>query len=76
MSLYEKNLNLIQDKLAQAGPRKSLSEKVGISEGQLSKLLSGSLLETCMILEVLGLEIVPEDYLRALKTILQKEIRP
>ncbi|MEC4683386.1 MAG: hypothetical protein VST70_06890 [Nitrospirota bacterium] len=76
MSLYERNLALFEDRLVQAGPRKNLAREVGVSDGQLSKLLNGQLREYCRILEALGLEIVTEDYLKALKTVLQKEIRP
>lgn len=76
LTLYDRNLALIQDRLVQFGPRKNLSGKIGISDGQLSKLLNGSIMEYCRILDALGLEIVSEDYLKALKTIIQKEIRP
>ena len=74
--LYQKNLELIEDRLVQYGPRKNLAREVGVSDGQLSKLLNGSLREYCRIMEALGLEIVSEEYLKALKTVLQKEIRP
>ena len=76
MTLYERNLSLFEDRLTQHGPRKNLAGEVGISDGQLSKLVSGSLREYCKILEALGLEVVTEDYLRALKTVAKEEIRP
>lgn len=76
MSLYERNMSIVEDRLVLYGPRKNLAAQVGISDGQLSKLLNGSLREYCRILDALGLEIVQEDYVKALKIILQKEIRP
>ncbi|AFS52937.1 hypothetical protein [Leptospirillum ferriphilum] len=75
-SLYNRNLSLIEDRLTQAGPRKNLAKEVGVSDGQLSKLLNGSLREYCRILAALGIECVTEDYLKSLKTVLQEELRP
>ena len=74
--LYQKNLELIEDRLVQYGPRKNLAREVGVSDGQLSKLLNGQLREYARILAALDLELVPKDYLKALKTVLQEEIRP
>ena len=74
--LYQKNLELIEDRLVQYGPRKNLAREVGVSDGQLSKLLNGQLREVARVLAALDLELVPKDYLKALKTVLQKEIRP
>ncbi len=75
-TLYSRNLSLIEDRLTQTGPRKNLAHEVGVSDGQLSKLLNGSLREYCRILASLGIECVSEDYLKALKTIAKEEIRP
>ena len=74
--LYERNLAVIEDRLTQAGPRKNLAHAVGVSDSQLSKLLNGSLREYCRILEALDLEVVSQDFLRALKTVAKEEIRP
>ncbi len=74
--LYQKNLELIEDRLVQYGPRKNLAHEVGVSDSQLSKLLNGQLREYARILSALDLELVPKEYLKALKTIVQKEIRP
>lgn len=76
MTLYERNLDRIEERLTQAGSRKNLAHEVGISDSQLSKLLNGSLREYCRILEALDLEIVGVDYLKSLKTILKEEVRP
>jgi lambda repressor-like predicted transcriptional regulator len=74
--LYQKNLELIEDRLVQYGPRKNLAREVGVSDSQLSKLLNGDLRQYARILAALKLEIAPQEYLKALKTIVQKEIRP
>lgn len=75
-ALYHKNLELIEDRLTQFGPRKNLALEVGVSDGQLSKLLNGQLREYSRILAALGLEIMPVEYVKALKTIAKEEIRP
>ena len=74
--LYQKNLEIIEDRLTQYGPRKNLAFEVGVSDSQLSKLLNGSLREYSRILSALGLEIIPQEYLKAIKTIAKEEIRP
>lgn len=75
-TLYRKNLELIEDRLTQYGPRKNLALEVGVSDGQLSKLLNGQLREYSRILAALSLEIIPAEYVKALKTIAKEEIRP
>lgn len=74
--LYQRNLELIEDRLVQYGPRKNLAREVGVSDGQLSKLLNGQMREYARILAALELELVPREDLKALKTILKAEIRP
>ena len=75
-SLYQKNLELLEDRLTQYGARKNLAREVGISESQLSKLLNGFLRVYCQILAALKLEVVPQEYLKALKTVAKEELRP
>ena len=75
-ALYKKNLALIEDRLTQYGPRKNLALEVGISDGQLSKLLNGQLREYSRILAALGLELSSAEYLQSLKILIKQEMRP
>ena len=75
-ALYKKNLDLIEDRLTQYGPRKNLALEVGISDGQLSKLLNGQLREYSRILAALGLELSSAEYLQSLKILIKQEMRP
>lgn len=75
-ALYKKNLALIEDRLTQYGPRKNLALEVGVSDGQLSKLLNGQLREYSRILAALGLELSSTEYLQSLKILIKQEMRP
>ncbi|MDE2104088.1 MAG: hypothetical protein KGL39_43020 [Patescibacteria group bacterium] len=59
----------LSNALALAGKRAALAEQVGVSEGQLSKLLNGELATFCRILDALGLEIRSTSYIDALQRI-------
>ncbi len=74
-SLYEKNRAAIEDALSSAGKRAALATTIGISESQLSKLLNGELHRFCQILEQLGLEINPNDYMNAVERVLQEKLK-
>lgn len=54
--------------------RAALADEIGISEGQLSKLLNGELRRLCQILEALGIEVVPTDYLTSIERVLKERL--
>lgn len=68
------SLERIQAELASAGKRVAIAHELGISEGQLSKLLSGELRRFCLLLETLGLEVTRTEYVEALRHIIREEI--
>lgn len=65
----QKSRDTIANALAVAGKRAALAEQVGVSEGQISKLLNGELATYCRILEALGLEVVRTRYLESIEQI-------
>lgn len=65
----QKSRDTIANALAVAGKRAVLAEQVGVSEGQISKLLNGELATYCRILEALGLEVVRTRYLESIEQI-------
>lgn len=64
----------IMDAVSVAGKRAALAHEVGISEGQLSKYLSGDFLNLCKALDALGLEIYPIGYVTAFERILKEKL--
>lgn len=76
LDLYRANLDVIERALLESGPRKVLALEAGIDESQLSKLLGGSLNQFCKILSLLHLEIVEEDYIKSLRVIVRRELKP
>lgn len=70
----ERSLDRLRAALAQGGKRTALADEIGISEGQLSKLLSGDLRRFCQIAGALGLEVYPADYVRSLERILKERL--
>lgn len=74
--LYQKNLELVENRLVQYGPRKNLAMEMGISESQLSKMLNGMLRTNIKLISLLGIEMIVSDDLKALKTVLKSELRP
>jgi hypothetical protein len=69
-----KNLEVIQNALASAGKRSALAREVGVSEGQLSKMLCGELARFCDILSALDLEIYPAEHVAALERLLKYKL--
>lgn len=69
-----KSLERIRDALAVSGKRAALADEIGVSEGQLSKMLSGELAKFCHLLDLLGLETQKKDYVRALETVLKERL--
>lgn len=65
----QKSRETIANALAVAGKRAVLAEQVGVSEGQISKLLNGELATYCRILEALGLEVVRTRYIESIEQI-------
>ena len=68
------SLDRVQSAIANAGKRAALAESLGVSEGQLSKIVSGELRRFCTLVELLGLEIYPADYVDALRKIVKEEL--
>lgn len=68
------SVDRIQAALANAGKRAALATELGISEGQLSKMLNGEVRRFCALLALLDLEIHPTGYVDALRTIVREEI--
>jgi hypothetical protein len=64
----------IQDRLAQAGPRKNLALDLGVTDGQLSKLINGELLRVSQLLAALGLSVHEDDYVGHLRALLREEM--
>jgi hypothetical protein len=69
-----RSLDRIQAALASAGKRAALAHELGISEGQLSKMLTGELRRFAALLDLLGLEAYPQQYVDALRSIIREEI--
>lgn len=69
-----KNQRAIEDALASAGKRAALAAQVGISEGQLSKMVNGELHRFFQILSALGLEIYPAGHVEALERVLKAKL--
>ncbi len=74
--LYQKNLELVENRLVQYGPRKNLAKEMGISESQLSKMVNGMVRSNIKLFSLLGIEMIVSDDLKALKTVLKSELRP
>ena len=72
-ALSRANAARIEDALVGV-KRAALAEDIGVSEGQLSKLLNGELKRFARICGRLGLAVVPEDYLRALERVLKERL--
>jgi hypothetical protein len=72
--IASKSLERIQGALANGGKRLAIANEVGISEGQLSKLISGDLRRFCQIAAVLGLEVISTDYVRSVERILKERL--
>jgi len=70
----ERSLARIKAALAQGDKRMALADDVGVSEGQLSKLLGGDLRRLCQITEALGLEIFPTEYVESLQRVLKEKL--
>jgi hypothetical protein len=65
---------LVLDALLRAGKRYTVAEKVGVSEGELSKIVNGEL-EACLrLLAVLDLEVRPKGYVQALERLLKEKL--
>ena len=73
-AITDRSLDRIRAALAQGEKRTALANEVGISDGQLSKLLSGDLRRFCQIAALLGLEVVPTDYLAAIERVLKERL--
>jgi len=67
-------LERIRAALAQGEKRAAMAVEAGVSEGQLSKLLSGDLRRFCQIAASLGLEVYPTDYMAALERVLKERL--
>lgn len=74
-TIYEHNRKTIEDALSTAGKRAALAATIGISEGQLSKILNGEMHRFCQILGQLGLTIHHNDYLIAVERVLQEKLK-
>ena len=73
--LYAANRKAIEDALSTAGKRSALATDIGVSEGQLSKLLNGEIHKFCQILDRLNLAIHPNDYMNAVERVLQEKLK-
>ena len=72
--LYTKNRKSIEDALALNGKRSALAMSIGVSDGQLSKLLNGEIHRFCQILEQLDLVVMRHDYIDAIERVLQEKL--
>ena len=70
----DRSMDRIRAALASGEKRAALADEIGISEGQLSKLLNGELRRLCQILEALGIEVVPTDYLTSIERVLKERL--
>jgi hypothetical protein len=70
----ERSLARIKAALAQGDKRAALADEVGVSDGQLSKLLGGDLRRLCQITQALGLEIFPTEYVDSLQRVLKEKL--
>lgn len=71
----EKSLERITGALTNAGKRSALATELGVSEGQLSKMLGGEIRRFCALTEILGLTIIPADYVTSMERVLQEKLR-
>lgn len=69
-----KSLERFRSALAAGEKRAAIAADIGVSEGQLSKLLSGDIRRFCQIAACLGLEVVKTDYVDALERILRERL--
>lgn len=69
-----RSLERLRAALAQGHKRAALASEVGISDGQLSKLLAGDMRRFCQIAAALGLEIFPTEYVQSLEHILKERL--
>ena len=69
-----RSLERIRAALAAGEKRAAIAAEVGVSEGQLSKLLNGDLRRFCQTLECLGLEVYPSEYIGALERVLKERL--
>lgn len=67
-------MDRITGALSSAGKRAALAADVGITDGQLSKLLNGDLRRFCQILSILGLEVHRAGYVRSLEDVLRDKL--
>ena len=67
-----KNRQRIESALLEAGKRTALASEMGISEGQLSKMINGRINQWCKLLELLGLEIREVAYIKGLERLLKE----
>ncbi len=72
--IAERSLDRVRSALASGEKRAALAMEIGISEGQLSKLINGDLTRLCEIAAALGLEIVPTDYIASIERILKEKL--
>lgn len=73
-SMGQENLECVQAALATAGKRAALAAQLNISESQFSKLLSGELKHFCELLACLGLQVLPTEYVAALRHLVKAHI--
>lgn len=71
--LARRNRCRIEDALV-GKKREALADAVHVSAGQLSKLINGELARFCDLCGLLGLEVVPVDYVRAIERVLKERL--
>ena len=69
-----RSMDRLRAALAAGQKRAAIADDIGISEGQLSKLLNGDLRRFCQISATLGLEVYPTDYVASLERILKERL--
>lgn len=70
----DRSLERIQAALASGHKRMAMANEVGVSEGQLSKLINGDLKRFCQIAASLGLEVIATDYLHSIERVLKERL--
>ena len=69
-----KTKQVIESALLSAGKRAALASELGISEGQLSKMLNGNINQWCKIMSALDLEVHPSSYVSSIERILKEKL--
>lgn len=71
--LATQNRHRIEDALV-GKKRAALAAEINVTAGHFSKMLSGETARFCNLCALLGLEIVPVDYVRSIERVLKERL--